>query len=79
MSKRCELTGARPLYGNNVSHSKKTTRRRWEPNLKYKRIYLPEEGRWVRLRVTAAAIKTLTRRGITSLKKLRAKAARQPA
>jgi large subunit ribosomal protein L28 len=67
------------LYGNNVSHSKKTTRRRWEPNLKYKRIYLPEEGRWVRLRVTAAAIKTLTRRGITSLKKLRAKAARQPA
>jgi len=77
MSKRCELTGAEPRYGNNVSHSKKTTRRRWEPNLKYKRVYLPEEGRWVRLRITASAIKTLTRKGMASVMKMKQRALRQ--
>jgi large subunit ribosomal protein L28 len=77
MSKRDELTGVGPLYGNSVSHSKKTTRRRWEPNLKYKRVYLPEEGRWVRLRISASTIKTLTRKGMASVKKMAARVARQ--
>lgn len=77
MSKRDELTGAGIRYGNNVSHSKKTTRRRWEPNLKYKRVYLPEEGRWVRLRISAATIKTLTRKGMASVKKMKQRVLRQ--
>jgi large subunit ribosomal protein L28 len=77
MSKRDQLTGAGPRYGNSVSHSKKTTRRRWEPNLKYKRVYLPEEGRWVRLRISASTIKTLTRKGMASVKKMQARVLRQ--
>ncbi len=76
MSKRDELTGVGPRYGNNVSHSKRHTRRRWEPNLKYKRVYIPAEGRWVRLRVTANTIKTLTRKGMASVKKMKARVAR---
>jgi len=62
MSKRCQLSGAGPTTGNNVSHSNRHTRRRWLPNLKKKRIYIPEEDRWVTMRITAASIKTLTKR-----------------
>ena len=69
MSKRCDLTGAEPRTGNNVSHSKRATRRRWVPNIKKKRIYIPEENRWVTLRVTAAALKTLSRKGIAAFSK----------
>jgi large subunit ribosomal protein L28 len=49
------------MYGNNVSHSNRHTRRRWLPNLKKKRVFLPKENRWVTMRVSAAAIKTLTK------------------
>ena len=70
MSKVCEVTGAGPRYGNNISHSKKHTRRRWEPNLKKKRIFLPEENRWITLRLSAAAIKSINKKGIGYLKKM---------
>ena len=70
MSKVCQITGARPLMGNNVSHAKNKTRRRWEPNLKKKRIFIPEENRWVSLRLTAAAIKTLSKNGMALTRKL---------
>ncbi len=68
MSKVCEITGARPMTGNNVSHAKNHTRRRWEPNLKKKRIFLPDQNRWVTVRLTVAAIKTISKIGITSKK-----------
>lgn len=68
MSKRCDLTGAEPRYGNNVSHSKRATRRRWEPNVKKKRIFVAEENKWVTVRLTAAALKTLTRKGMAAFK-----------
>ena len=63
--KRCAITGKSVMYGNNVSHSHKKTRRRFEANLHVKRFYLPEEKRWVKLRVSARGLKTITKRGIS--------------
>ena len=64
MANYCQLTGARPQSGNSVSHSHKRTKRRFCPNLQRKRYYLPGEDRWVRLTLSARAIKTIDRRGI---------------
>lgn len=64
MAKYCQLTGARPRSGNSVSHSNKRTKRRFSPNLQRKRYYLASEDRWVRLTLSARAIKTIDRRGI---------------
>ncbi len=72
MSKRCDLTGVGPQTGSNVSHSNRHTRRRWEPNIKKKRIFLTEENRWITVRATAAAIKTLSKKGMASVAKMRA-------
>lgn len=77
MSKRCELTGVRPQTGSNVSHSKRHTRRRWEPNLQTRRIYLADEGRFVTVRATANAIKTLSKKGMKSVLKMRARVERR--
>jgi large subunit ribosomal protein L28 len=76
MSKRCELTGVGPLNGNTVSHANNHSRRRWLPNLRKKRIFLPDENRWVTLRVTANVLKTLTKKGMASVKKMRARVER---
>ncbi|MDG5799987.1 50S ribosomal protein L28 [Marinilabiliaceae bacterium ANBcel2] len=64
MSKVCEITGKRFLVGNNVSHSKRRTKRRFNPNLFYKRFYLPEEDRWVKLRISAAGLKMVNKLGV---------------
>lgn len=67
MAKVCVLTGKRPMAGNNVSHANNKTRRRFEPNLHDKRFWIPSEKRWVRLRVSAKAIKIINKRGIESV------------
>ena len=77
MSKRCDLTGVGPLTGFNVSHSNRHTKRRWEPNLKRKRLFLPEENRWIHVRATTSALKTLSRKGMASVLKMRARAKRE--
>ena len=64
MSKVCQVTGKRPMSGNNVSHANNKTKRRFEPNLQYKRFWLASEKRWVRLRVTARGIKTIDKKGV---------------
>jgi len=64
MSKVCEITGTKPVYGKSVSHANNKTNRRFEPNLQKKRFYIAEEGRWVTLRLTARAIKTIAKNGI---------------
>lgn len=64
MSARCQLTGAKPIFGNNVSHSHRRTRRRWNPNIQHRRYWLPTEGRYVRLTLSARAIKTVDKIGI---------------
>ncbi|MFD0904496.1 50S ribosomal protein L28 [Actinomadura sediminis] len=64
MSARCQLTGAEPSFGKKVSHSHRRTPRRFDPNIQSKRYWLPGEGRYVRLRLSARAIKTIDKIGI---------------
>lgn len=63
MSKVCELTGKKALVGNNVSHANNKTKRVFQPNLQKKKIWLPEEKRWITVKATAKALKTLDKKG----------------
>jgi large subunit ribosomal protein L28 len=67
MSKVCQVTGKKPMSGNNVSHANNRTKRRFEPNLQYKRFWLESEKRWVRLRLTARGIKTVDKKGVETV------------
>ncbi|AMD87503.1 50S ribosomal protein L28 [Actinomyces radicidentis] len=67
MSRYCQVTGARPVYGKSVSHSHKRTNRRWEPNLQRKRYWVPSLGRTVTLTVSAKGIKTIDKKGIEAV------------
>lgn len=72
MSKVCQITGKRPRVGNNVSHANNKTKRKFLPNLHKKRFYIPEEGKWITLKVSTTALRTINKNGITSvLKKAR--------
>ncbi|MFH8514728.1 50S ribosomal protein L28 [Streptomyces gelaticus] len=64
MSAHCQLTGARPGFGNTVSHSHRRTSRRFDPNIQRKRYWLASEGRHVRLTLGARAIRTVDSIGI---------------
>ena len=70
MSKVCMLTGKRPKYGNSVSHANNRTRKRFEPNLHTKRIWVEEEKRWVKVRISAKAMKIMSKTGTAELAKL---------
>jgi large subunit ribosomal protein L28 len=69
MSKICQVTGKKAMVGNNVSHSKRRTKRKFYPNLFEKKYYLPEEERWVQLRVSAAGIRLITKNGLVNVLK----------
>lgn len=69
MSRKCEISGKRPLVGNNVSHSKRRTKRRQEPNLQAKRFFDPESGKWTKLRVAASVIRTIRKKGLRAVLK----------
>ena len=77
MANRCEITGKGPLSGNLVSHSMRHTKRRQLPNLQVKRVWVPEAGRFVKMKISARAIKAMSRDGasatIAKAKKNRAK------
>ncbi len=74
MSKVCQLTGKRPIAGNNVSHSNRKTKRRFLPNLQKKRYYVPETDQWITLRISTSAMRTINKLGIYDyLKKLERK------
>ncbi|GAA4085782.1 50S ribosomal protein L28 [Actinomadura miaoliensis] len=64
MPARCPLTGAKPGFGKKVSHSHRRTPRRFDPNIQTKRYWLPSERRYVRLRLSARAIRTIDKIGI---------------
>ncbi len=64
MAKVCAVTGKKPMSGNNVSHANNKTRRRFEPNLHVKRFWVPSEKRWVKMKVSAKAIRIITKVGI---------------
>ena len=65
MSKICQVTGKKVMVGNNVSHSKRRTKRKFYPNLFNKKYYLPEEERWISLKVSAAGIRLINKKGLT--------------
>lgn len=69
MSRVCELTGKRAMVGNNVSHAMNKTKRKFSVNLLKKRFYLPEEDRWITLKVSAAAVKNINKKGISAVLK----------
>lgn len=64
MSKVCQITGKKAMVGNNVSHSKRRTKRRFNVNLFKKKFYIQEEDRWVSILVSAAGIRTISKNGI---------------
>jgi large subunit ribosomal protein L28 len=67
MAKRCQLTGVGPMFGHKVSHANNRSNRKFLPNLQWKRVWVPELGRWVRLKLTAKALKTLDRKGYAAM------------
>jgi large subunit ribosomal protein L28 len=69
MSKVCQITGKSSMFGNNVSFSINKTRRRFNVNLSKKRFYIPEEDRWVTLKVSAKALKSINKKGISAVLK----------
>jgi large subunit ribosomal protein L28 len=67
MSRVCQVTGKGPTVGNNVSHANNRTKRRFLPNLQHHRFWVESENRWVRLRVSANAIRTIDKNGIDAV------------
>jgi large subunit ribosomal protein L28 len=66
MSKICQVTGKKVMVGNNVSHSKRRTKRKFYPNLFKKKFFLPEEERWITLKISAAGIRLINKKGLTA-------------
>jgi large subunit ribosomal protein L28 len=64
MARKCKLSGKGPLVGNRVSHANNKTKMRQLPNLQSKRIYIPEEDRWVRVRLSTRALRTVSKKGL---------------
>ena len=64
MSRVCQVTGKRPMSGNNVSHAHNKTRRRFLPNLQYKRFWLEKENRYVKLRVSKKGLRLIDKHGL---------------
>ena len=64
MSRVCQVTGKRPMSGNNVSHANNRTKRRFLPNLHYRRLWVESEKRWVRLRLSTNGLRTLDKKGV---------------
>lgn len=69
MSRVCQITGKKVMSGNNVSHAKNRTKRKFYPNLQTKKFYVPEEDKWITLKVSANALRTINRKGIATVLK----------
>lgn len=67
MARQCQVTGKRAYTGNNVSHANNKSRRRWLPNLHERRFWVPTEKRWVKLRVSRKALRTIDKKGIEAV------------
>lgn len=67
MARVCQVTGKKPMVGNNVSHANNKTKRRFLPNLQSRRFWLESENRWVRLRVSNAGLRLIDKNGIESV------------
>ncbi|MES2591984.1 MAG: 50S ribosomal protein L28 [Bacteroidota bacterium] len=69
MSRVCEITGKKAIVGNKVSHSNAKTKRKFNVNLKVKKFFLPEENKWITLRISTSALRTINKNGITAVLK----------
>ena len=69
MSKTCEITGKKVMFGNNVSKSLNRTKRRFDINLIKKKFFIPDENKWITLKVSASALKTINKKGISEVLK----------
>ena len=69
MSKVCQVSGKKSMSGHKVSHSNIKTNRRFMPNLQKKRIFIPEEGRWISLKISTSALRTISKKGISAVLK----------
>jgi large subunit ribosomal protein L28 len=67
MAKVCQVTGKKPMVGNNVSHANNKTKRRFLPNLQNRRFWVESENRWVSLRLTNAGLRLIDKNGIDSV------------
>ena len=67
MSRECEVTGKKPMVGNNVSHANNKTKRRFLPNLQNRRFWVESENRWVRMRVSSAGLRVIDKLGIDAV------------
>lgn len=67
MARVCEVTGKKPMVGNNVSHANNKTKRRFLPNLQYRRFWVESENRWVRLRISNAGLRLIDKNGIDAV------------
>jgi large subunit ribosomal protein L28 len=67
MAKVCQVTGKGPMVGNNVSHANNKTKRRFLPNLQYRRFFIESENRWIRLRVSSAGLRIIDKNGIDAV------------
>lgn len=69
MSKVCQITGKKALVGNNVSHAMNKTKRRFEVNLIKKRFYLSDQEKWITLKLSTSALKTINKKGLSAVLK----------
>jgi len=69
MSRVCEITGKKAIVGNKVSHSNVKTKRKFNVNLKVKKFFLPEENKWITLKLSTSALKNINKNGITAVVK----------
>ena len=69
MSKVCQITGKKVQFGNNVSKAINKTKRRFNANIITKRFYIPEEDRWIKLKVSTTVLKTINKKGISAVLK----------
>ncbi len=69
MSRVCEITGKKAIVGNKVSHSNAKTKRKFNVNLKVKKFFLPEENKWITLRLSTSALRTINKNGIDAVLK----------
>jgi len=67
MARECQVTGKKPMVGNNVSHAQNKTKRRFLPNLQNRKFWVESENRWVSMRITNAALRTIDKNGIDSV------------
>lgn len=67
MARECQVTGKKPMVGNNVSHANNKTKRRFLPNLQNRRFWVESENRWVRMRVSTAGVRIIDKLGIDAV------------